>query len=621
MTHVVDSAIVDGVQVDKSGVRSMMKNGLRFKVASVADVQSGDYSAYWGIEIGAVPYDRSNGSVLSHDGVQVLVDSVGTRFIRAATTLYAGLNPRGEWNSGTTYAKNDSVSLDGTSYVSRVDSNTNNSPDSSPTQWQVLSVGTPGEDGAPGQGLDFDVQVADIAARAAHDDEEVGFRVLVTDTGDGRAAVYQMGAGGSADWGDAIYVTGEAGADGADGAPGADGADGVVQTVVGQHSLSVDSTDPANPIATLVNDTASPGNNKVYGTDASGVRGWKDDPAAGSANTVDETLTFEHPTDSGREFEISTRDAVTTFPVPFFRPATINSAIAVDIMPNGTATDTASRGVAWLDICNADCADTQPAMACLGLTAGLTELAIGSYEYNTGTLLPINFKMDGTTYATFATDGTWKFTTAASFGVPLTMEGIGGFSGGPYCNIFHNTGTPADNDTVGGYGFQGKNDAAETVYYALLDVIAVDVSDGTEGGRIRFRTNIAGSLAERMSIGHGVTIGSATGGDKGAGTLNVSGDIYKNNTAYTNPDYVFEHHYTGKIERFAKNEGAASYTGRLPLDELRAYTKDNLRLPGISDSPMGMFERGDKVLEKLEELTLYILDLHERIEALEPGKN
>ena len=33
----------------------------------------------------------------------------------------------------------------------------------------------------------------------------------------------------------------------------------------------------------LVGDEASPGNNKVYGTDAAGAKGWKDDPAGSSA--------------------------------------------------------------------------------------------------------------------------------------------------------------------------------------------------------------------------------------------------------------------------------------------------------------------------------------------------
>ncbi len=114
----------------------------------------------------------------------------------------------------------------------------------------------------------------------------------------------------------------------------------------------------------------------------------------------------------------------------------------------------------------------------------------------------------------------------------------------------------------------------------------------------------------------GIQLGSPTGGDKGAGTINAAGDIYKNNSAYTNPDYVFEHEYTGKIVRFKKREGAAGYKGRLSVPELRDYTRKNLRLPGIPDGPVGMFRRGDIALEKIEELSLYIMDLHEEIQQL-----
>ena len=114
-----------------------------------------------------------------------------------------------------------------------------------------------------------------------------------------------------------------------------------------------------------------------------------------------------------------------------------------------------------------------------------------------------------------------------------------------------------------------------------------------------------------------MTIGSPAGSFKGAGTLNVAGDIYKNNTAYTNPDYVFEREYTGQIVQFADREGAAAYQGRMSLDDLRTHTRTHLRLPGITDDPLGAFKRSDVILEKLEELTLYVLDLHDRINVLE----
>ena len=116
----------------------------------------------------------------------------------------------------------------------------------------------------------------------------------------------------------------------------------------------------------------------------------------------------------------------------------------------------------------------------------------------------------------------------------------------------------------------------------------------------------------------GINVGAApTGGDKGAGTINLSGDIYKNDTAYTNPDFVFESYYTGRIEKFAGNDRANGYDGPLSLSQLRDYTRTHLRLPRIDDAPMGLFQRGDIALEKLEEAHLYIMELHERIVALE----
>lgn len=140
-----------------------------------------------------------------------------------------------------------------------------------------------------------------------------------------------------------------------------------------------------------------------------------------------------------------------------------------------------------------------------------------------------------------------------------------------------------------------------------------------QGSYVTFETttNGAASRTVRLKVYQGLDVGSATGGDKGAGTANFAGDIYKNNTAYTNPDYAFEHFYTGKIELFANNEGADSYRGLMPLDDLRDYTRRNLRLPGINDEGMGIFARSDLILEKFEEMTLYTLDLHERVKKLE----
>ena len=54
-------------------------------------------------------------------------------FLRAPTA-------KGPWSSVTTYAINDIVSSSGTSYISLVSGNLNNTPASSPTQWSVFST-------------------------------------------------------------------------------------------------------------------------------------------------------------------------------------------------------------------------------------------------------------------------------------------------------------------------------------------------------------------------------------------------------------------------------------------------------------------------------------------------
>lgn len=114
-----------------------------------------------------------------------------------------------------------------------------------------------------------------------------------------------------------------------------------------------------------------------------------------------------------------------------------------------------------------------------------------------------------------------------------------------------------------------------------------------------------------------VTVGSATGGAKGDGTINCAGDVYKNGTAFTNPDYVFEHYFGGALTKYAGNPGAARYQGLRPIEQWRAHLAQQWRFPQISDEPMGAFARADVLLEIVEEQALYICQLHDRLTALE----
>lgn len=60
-------------------------------------------------------------------------------------------------------------------------------------------------------GANYDVQVADLAARATYDGQTTGYAVLVSNVGDGRSAIYSKNSDTSADWSDPAYVTGPQG--------------------------------------------------------------------------------------------------------------------------------------------------------------------------------------------------------------------------------------------------------------------------------------------------------------------------------------------------------------------------------------------------------------------------
>ena len=152
--------------------------------------------------------------------------------------------------------------------------------------------------------------------------------------------------------------------------------------------------------------------------------------------------------------------------------------------------------------------------------------------------------------------------------------------------------------------------------------------DGAEGWAVIQIGNVTGATgaiqrsdgSQAMAIDGatgGMTLGAPTGGENGLGTLNAAGDVYKNNSAYTNPDYVFEHAFTGQIEHFKDRPGAAQYRGRLPLSELEAYVRTHHRFPQIQDRPTGIFERGDLALELIEQQMLYIFELASRVRELE----
>lgn len=87
---------------------------------------------------------------------------------------------------------------------------------------------------------------------------------------------------------------------------------------------------------------------------------------------------------------ISTRSAsiLPTLPVPAFRPSTSNTAIALDLIPNGSPGEFSTNGFTWFDACDADILATSAAVHCARVGMRTTASQFGTVWYNGATPLP-----------------------------------------------------------------------------------------------------------------------------------------------------------------------------------------------------------------------------------------
>lgn len=144
-------------------------------------------------------------------------------------------------------------------------------------------------------------------------------------------------------------------------------------------------------------------------------------------------------------------------------------------------------------------------------------------------------------------------------------------------------------------------------------------SSSTNSGMIRFSTG--STLTERMTIKDNgnvlINFGNTPACNLPTGAmLGVNGSIYAtgikvelNNSSGSSlcfPDYVFEKNYV-----------------LTPLTDLKKFIQQNHHLPGIpkaeevESNGMDLVEMNTKLLEKIEELTLYMIQTNEKVEQLQ----
>jgi hypothetical protein len=137
--------------------------------------------------------------------------------------------------------------------------------------------------------------------------------------------------------------------------------------------------------------------------------------------------------------------------------------------------------------------------------------------------------------ATLSDNAVLSLSTAAQFNPQVAVNAEYNGSSGGYINFQKGraSGAVSNGDDVGTFVGQARDSGGvlRNVGYFAFSVAAAPAA-GSVDGKILFNTTQAGTAFTRMTIGAGILLGTATGGDRGAGTLNATA-VYDDNTLLT----------------------------------------------------------------------------------------
>ena len=195
--------------------------------------------------------------------------------------------------------------------------------------------------------------------------------------------------------------------------------------------------------------------------------------------------------------------------------------------------------------------------------------------------LPGNLTVTGT-HTTLNTSVTSTTTaTENNFVITSTDDGA---SASPDLKLWRNSASPADNDEIGNIFFTGTNSAAAATNYAHILGQITDVTNGTEDGRLTFKTMSAGTLSDRLTINSG-SVGIGTTNPNNtltvAGTLSASGQITGNITGEVTGNAA-----TATALETARNIGGVSFDGTAAIVPTTIVVADTTNTKAY----LGMFE-------------------------------
>jgi len=93
---------------------------------------------------------------------------------------------------------------------------------------------------------------------------------------------------------------------------------------------------------------------------------------------------------------------------------------------------------------------------------------------------------------------------------------------GPDLKLHRNSGSPAASDVLGKLYFDGEDDGGAQVTYAGVRTEIVTATASSHAGSLIVTTASGAAEVDRLTLTSGLQIGSPTGGDQGAGTINAT---------------------------------------------------------------------------------------------------
>lgn len=103
----------------------------------------------------------------------------------------------------------------------------------------------------------------------------------------------------------------------------------------------------------------------------------------------------------------------------------------------------------------------------------------------------------------------------------LSLENDDAGASGLYLDFFRDSPSPAASDGLGYIAVYGRDSGGNKESYGIFGHEILDPANGTEDSKWVIESKVAGVMTRSANFGAGVWAEGATGGDKGAGTINA----------------------------------------------------------------------------------------------------